>query len=100
VISGGPWLIHGPSNDLCRNTDVAATRLSIPKFFTTIFGSACMNVGKTIRYRRIPRRGWKGWSFQVMMKAPDQTFDIRCSVIHAAGSRLVVLSAELRLSCP
>jgi hypothetical protein len=36
----------------------------------------------------------------MMMKAADQTFDIRCSAIGAAGSRLAVLPAELRLICP
>jgi len=34
-----------------------------------------------------------------MMKA-HQTFDIRCSAIGAAASRLAVLPAELRLICP
>jgi hypothetical protein len=35
-----------------------------------------------------------------MMKAIDQTFAIRCSVIRAAASRLAALPAELRLICP
>jgi hypothetical protein len=36
----------------------------------------------------------------MMMKAADQTFDIRCSAICAAASGLAVLSAELRLIGP
>jgi hypothetical protein len=65
------------------------------------FGSACIAVGKTIRrHRWILRRGWKAHPFQMMMKAAYQTFDIRCGAIRAAGSRLALLPAELRLICP
>jgi hypothetical protein len=35
-----------------------------------------------------------------MMKAAHQTFDICCSAIGAAASRLAVLPAELRLIGP
>jgi hypothetical protein len=47
-----------------------------------------------------PQERVEGPTFQMMMKAVHQTFDIRCSAIRAAASRLAVLPAELRLIGP
>jgi hypothetical protein len=54
---------------------------------------------KAIRRRWVSREGGSN-PYRTMVKAAYQTFDIRCSAIRAAASRLAVLPAELRLINP